>query len=213
MVVMRYLCFFVVSVGAFAQPFGVGLKVGVPLTDALNAASSGNVSYVANNHHYVIGPSAELRLPFGFSVEVDALYRNFDYHLTSQTTVANLTSSTSSGAWEFPFLAKYRLFSGPIRPYGLGGLSFNRLSGISQTFSCLGTGCTSSSGKTSDPAELDHRSSVGIVFGAGLEVKALVIRLSPEIRYTRWGTANFSSVNGLLKSGQNQAEFLVGISF
>ena len=44
----------------------VGLKGGFPLTDSLSDSASKN---------YLIGPMAELNLPFGLAVEADALYR------------------------------------------------------------------------------------------------------------------------------------------
>jgi hypothetical protein len=51
------------------------------------------------------------------------------------------------------------------------------------------------------------------VLGAGLDVKALLIHIAPEIRFTRWGARHFIDPNGLFNSKQNQAEFLVGITF
>ena len=49
--------------------------------------------------------------------------------------------------------------------------------------------------------------------GAGLSVKVLVIHVSPEIRFTRWGAQHFIDPNGMLHSNANQGEFLVGITF
>jgi hypothetical protein len=48
-----------------------------------------------------------------------------------------------------------------------------------------------------------------------VELKALLLKITPEIRYTRWGTTQFNSVisGGTLRSNVNQAEFLVGITF
>jgi hypothetical protein len=40
-----------------------------------------------------------------------------------------------------------------------------------------------------------------------------VIKISPEVRFTRWSDQHFLDPAGLLKSNLNQAEFLVGISF
>jgi len=53
---------------------------------------------------------------------------------------------------------------------------------------------------------------MGFVIGAGIDVHALVIHISPEIRYTRWASPHFN-LNGVINSNQNQAEFLVGITF
>jgi hypothetical protein len=52
--------------------------------------------------------------------------------------------------------------------------------------------------------------------GAGVDIHALVIHVSPELRYTRWGTQQFSFFNpegGGLESNQNQLEFLIGLTF
>jgi len=54
----------------------------------------------------------------------------------------------------------------------------------------------------------------GFVMGAGLDLKILLIHVSPELRYTRWGASHFvDSANNLVNSKQNQAEFLVGFTF
>lgn len=173
-----------------AQPFSVGLKAGVPLTDALHIQStSGLAAITTNTHRYAIGPYVEVRLPLKFSIEVDALYRNFEYRL------APAAPSNSVGTWEFPVMAKYKLFRGPVKPYVEGGLVFSRLTGIR------------------DFVELNHRSNYGIVLGAGLEIHALVLRISPEIRYDGFAFRNFDSPGNLLQSNRNQAMVLVGIGF
>jgi opacity protein-like surface antigen len=148
-----------------------------------------------------------VRLPFRLAVEVDALYRHFSY--TGVGTIGNIitTTRTTSGAWEFPLLLKYRFGSGAARPFIDGGVSFNTLQGLTQTVASA----TNLSERSA--AELDKSTVVGYVTGAGLELKALFLRVTPEIRYTRWGAKHFLDPNGLVKSNQNQAEVLVGISF
>ena len=66
---------------------------------------------------------------------------------------------------------------------------------------------------TSTPAELNKKTTTGFVLGFGVDVHALIIHVSPEIRYTRWGAQHFLDQNGGFHSSQNQAEFLVGITF
>src|SRR5271157_532433 len=75
------LCAF--TVGAFCQPFSFGVKAGVPLNDFLSAAENQNVSYVTATNRYIGGVTAELHLPFGLGVEVDALYRHLNYQENS----------------------------------------------------------------------------------------------------------------------------------
>jgi len=56
-------------------------------------------------------------------------------------------------------------------------------------------------------------SNHGFVIGGGVDIKLLLLRVSPEIRYTRWGQdAAVNSFPGAI-SNVNQAEFLVGLSF
>ena len=54
---------------------------------------------------------------------------------------------------------------------------------------------------------------MGVVLGAGVDIHAIVMHISPEVRFTRWNSAQISDTAGLLNSNRNQAEFLVGFTF
>ena len=205
---------------AVAQPFTFGIKGGVPLTDFLSATSSGNLGYFTTTNRYIVGPEAELHLPFGFGVEFNALYRHFQYSVISAIDVLT-NSSTTSGAWEFPLLAKYRFPSKVARPYVAAGVVWDTLSGLGQTITqtVIPTNITSTS-RTSSPAELQHSTVSGFVAGVGIDFHLLVLHVSPEIRYTRWNAQHFvtpmpfvPALPGTIQSNQNQAEFLVGFTF
>jgi opacity protein-like surface antigen len=202
---------------AFSQPFSAGIKGGVPFTDFLSTAESGHINYTSVPNRYIIGVAAELRLPLGFGVEVDALYRHLNYASnsgsTGVTTVVS-SSSTTGNTWEFPLLAKYRFGAKIVRPYVEGGVAWDTLQGLKQTIltKVLASGSTTTS-STSSPSELNKNTTTGFVIGAGVDIHALVIHITPELRYTRWGAKQFLDPNGLLQSNQNQAEFLVGIVF
>ena len=187
---------FLTGAAACAQPFGFGLKGGVPMTDFVNAVSSSSptLSYIVNTDRYVVGPMAELRLPFGLGIEVDALYRHYSFN--------NTPVKVTTGAWEFPLVAKYKFKASIVKPYLEAGVAWDKLSGLTQTIA------TAVNTQT-----LNKDVTHGIVFGGGAEVKVLVIRISPEIRFTRWSDQHFLDPAGLLKSNLNQAEFLIGISF
>jgi hypothetical protein len=189
MIFKTFSYFLVLEIGlagaASAQPVSAGLKVGAPLTDALHVSSSPN-AFSTDTHRYVIGPYLELRLPWKFSLEVDALYRSFEYQEKQTTSV---------GLWEFPVMAKYKPWKGPVRPYVEGGLVFSHVTGVKSA------------------AELIHRADYGVTLGAGLEIHALVVRISPEIRYDGFAFRNFSSPGDLIQSNRSQAMFLVGIGF
>lgn len=209
---MRWLLYFA-PVCALAQPFSAGIKIGAPVTDAFNIAS-GRSTFLGENKRIVIGPTVEIRLPFGFGIEADALYRRYEYNYTAGTTLpvtGDLASAkTTAGSWEFPILVKVRGGLPLLKPFGVGGLSFRTLSGVKQTLSCFGGNCGRSF------SDVAHDKNIGLVLGAGLQINALVLKISPEIRYTRWGFAHFDatgSFGSALKSNLNQADVLIGITF
>jgi opacity protein-like surface antigen len=194
---------------AFSQPFTLGVKAGVPLTDFTDAVSRGSFDFSSKTQRYIVGPTVELRLPFGLGIEADALYRRFSYNGTIAGVTGNTTIRTTGNAWEFPILAKYR-FPAPIaRPYIAGGIAWDTLQGLTQDI----RNAVGGSSSTSTPSELNKKTTTGFVIGAGLDVKAIFIHISPEIRYTRWGARHFLDPNGGISSNRNQAEFLVGFTF
>ena len=178
---------------AFSQPFSAGIKAGLPLTDFLNTVN-GVTSTTTNR--YVVGPMVELRLPFGLGVEFDVLYRHFDYTNVVGSGVNALTSTGHAGDWEFPLVAKYKFKAPIVRPYVEAGVSWDTLSGVTNA-----VGITNQNGTV-----------MGAVLGGGIDIHALVLHISPELRYTRWTSQHFN-VSGVLNSNQSQAEFLVGITF
>jgi hypothetical protein len=185
-----------------AQPVSFGLKGGVPLTDFVDSVGNGStLSLVQHPQRYIFGPEFELRLPWGFSIEVDALYRRVNYQVVPTTAAAVGTSLVTSNDWEFPALLKYRFASrGPVRPFVDAGVAFDHLQGLTDTV-------TSAVG-----GQLKNPGTLGAVAGAGLDVHFLMIHIAPELRYTRWTSQHFNLAN-VLTSNQNQAEFLVGITF
>src|SRR5881628_3854130 len=131
---MRSLILLLAGVGtAFAQHLSVGLKGGVPMTDFLNSVSSGTSVFSSKTQRYIIGPTVELRLPAGFGVEFDALYRHFSYSASSNLVDAISNIRTTSNAWEFPLMLKKRFGGGPVRPFFDFGVSFDKLSGLSES--------------------------------------------------------------------------------
>ncbi len=177
---------------ACAQSLSFGLRGGVPLTDAFQDATyqgPGFVNHVfSNSKYFVLGPMVELHLPLGFSAEADALYRRL-----SLAQSGSATTSTGYSSWEFPILVKRSVFPLPlIRPYLEAGPAFRA------------TGST-----------LSYFSKAGFTMGVGFELKLIRVRISPDIRYTHYGSdaKAASLVNFIAKSNVNQAEFLIGLSF
>ena len=179
-----FLCSFVLAATASAQPVTAGFKIGLPFTEAYTTLP--NLAYPpASVSNYELGVYGEVRLPAKFSIEMDALHRGYTFN--------SQTSSTSASSWEFPIVAKYHLLKGPVKPYVEGGLSFSHLSDVKSLI-----------------VSPNHNANFGVVLGAGVEIRALVLHISPEIRYTGDALKNFDSV---INSNRNQIAFLVGIGF
>jgi Outer membrane protein beta-barrel domain len=180
------------SAACFAQfPVSIGVKAGVPITDSFNNTSFGSLGNqiigYSNSKNYIVGPMVELKLPFHLSVEADALYRP----LTVTTNASNVIISSDRATWEFPILAKYHFAFPIVSPYIEAGPSF----------------------RTSASA-ISYLSNSGVTVGAGVDVHALVLRISPEFRYTHWSSDSSPIVgNPYISSKQDQVEFLVGFSF
>ena len=166
-----------------AQPVSAGLKAGVPLTRLLSAAPAGPP---VETKRYTLGPMVELRLPRSFAVEIDMLFKRMEY---GRKTAAN--------RWELPLLVKRRFGRGRWNPFAGVGASFNWVTGA----------------RSGDPAELLHRSTKGVVTGAGVEGRLGRLRVSPELRFTRWADRNFGVRDAALRSELSQVEVLVGVAF
>jgi opacity protein-like surface antigen len=207
---LTFIFFLLSSISLFADGFSIGVKGGVPITDAFHAVQGDEASYFTNTHRYLIGPTGEVHLPLGFSIEVDALYKRLGYQYQAFPATGTVTAQTVANSWEFPLLIKWALPGGPIRPFVDAGASFRHISGVHQIQEIFGTGNTS----TNNPVEFHKSTDQGFVFGGGLEFKLGRLRISPELRYTRWGGENFRDpVQALLRTNRNQGDFLLGITF
>jgi hypothetical protein len=167
---------------------GVGVKGGLAFTDLLQAASvaTGQQPVLSQSNNYIVGPVVELRLPFGFAIEADGLYRGTEYQVTNGGSVPTTIKSSS---WEIPYLAKFRFPIPLLKPFVLAG-------GAYRTFNDL-------------PSQITPTHNA-IVVGGGLELRLGKLRLSGEGRYLRWGEPPANAVVHLIRS---QGELLFGVIF
>lgn len=189
------LFLFPVALAFSASLFSFGIKGGVPFNDAFKAATEQNIHYLTNSTRYTLGPTVDLHLPAGFAIEADLLYRRLHYTATTDT----FSRLTTANAWDLPLLLKYHFAPGPIRPYVSAGATFRGLTNITDRISGFATG-----------SDLKDRFNTGFTVSGGVQ---LVHHISGELRYTRWGWANFRSLSGLFQSNPDQFEALVAITF
>lgn len=197
---MRSLLFFLLIPAAFGQLFSAGLKIGVPVTDSfsnttLPVTSGLNVQSFSDAKKYLIGPTVELHLPFGFSINADGIYRPLrlvQVSISPGSTVGTTIQSADHSSWEVTPALRYRFLHSPIvKPFAEAGPSFRFL----------------------DASLSPSLSDRGFTFGAGVEVKILRLRITPELRFTRWGSDHNVPRTLPFQSDQNQAEFLAGFTF
>jgi hypothetical protein len=190
------------------QFVSIGARVGVPITDAFETFRGNDSRYFTNTKRYLIGPTIEFHLPWRLSIGVDALYKRigYDYQQTAPNVV---TASTVANSWEFPALLKWEVFPGPIRPFVGAGLSVRHISGISQVRNVANVVTD-----VNNAPEFNKANDIGFVFGGGVALKLGRVRISPELRYVRWGSEAFRDpTRTLLRSNLNQGDFLLGFTF
>ena len=166
--------------------FGIGVKGGFPFTDLLSSNLPSSTATLSQEGNYIVGPVAEVRIPFGFAFEVDGLYRGTNYDVVN---APGGVTAIKSSSWEMPYLAKFRFPIPILKPFIAAG-------GAYRIFNDLPPGVTPT-----------HNAFVG---AAGLELRINKLRLSGEVRYLRWGESPSTDVARLARS---QGEVLFGAIF
>jgi hypothetical protein len=206
-----FLSLFLVACTAQAQIFSYGVKAGVPVTAALPGFGSSDNPYL-DTGRWTIGPSVELHLFRGLSVEFDALFRGYTVVSTFPALIppasgALESADSSTKAWDFPLLLKYRLPGQRWHPFVDAGYQWTHQSSdeiISPDaftlVSCFSGGVEFC--PTVNPGSAKIGSNVrGPAVGAGIEFKFRRVRVAPETRYTR------------LNPDTNQVTILAGFIF
>jgi len=182
---MRWPLFLLCAAAASAQGLSVGVRGGAPLNDFFDSAQT---RFREIPHRYIVGPTFEVRLPANLGISLDVLYQRLE--------VDDNGAIKTGSVWEFPIMLRKRFGKNAAKPFLAGGVSINRLS----------------PGAITDPAAFFKTSTTGIVVGAGVELKALFLKFTPEIRYTHRIEENFR-IGNLISSGKEQFTVLLGVTF
>jgi hypothetical protein len=197
----------------WAQKIGFGIKGGVRTTNDINTPGIGPGS---ESKRYVVGPAVELALPFGFGIEVDALYRRVGFETSDSSFAGSFQSRYRANSWEFPILLKSKLPFPLLKPFWEAGYAPRRISGSSST---VGTTVDIPTGKVtnfSSSGGWNPDTSHGLVAGVGGETGLGKIHVSGELRYTRWNNdpISFTTRTGnYVNMSQNQVDFLIGLTW
>jgi hypothetical protein len=188
------------AAGLNAQLLSFGVVGGAPFTDVVNSYNSNTLTLLPKSTNFIVGPSFQVNLPLSLRIEVDALYRPYSF-LATQTAsgfINPVNLNVSANDWNFPVLMQYRFKTPIVKPFVEAGFAVDHLSNLSAAATAIASG----------PGQLEHQTNVGVVLGGGVDVKVPFVRFSGELRYTRYGSADFQQISNL-----NQAEFLLGVHF
>lgn len=197
------------AIPGLPQPLTIGAEGGVRLTGDPQIYDP--IFDRSNSKPYLVGPMVEVRLPFHFAFEADALYSRLG-NTTYIPLIANESDiHTIANSWEFPLLVKYRLPVPRVHPYASLGFAPRRAAGTINTihYGFYPGDVTFSS---VDLHAHDH----AFVLGGGVGVKLWRIRITTEIRYLRWEvptTPSSSDAAYYLRVPQNEAQVLLGIGW
>ena len=209
-----------------------GVKGGIPIADASGTSLQGGCmaqvscvqsTYSSETKRYTLGPTIQWRLPRGFALEADVLYNRLSYDSTTfQGTFQGFPSSTAFLAiqahrWEFPLLVKWQYGTRKMRPFVDGGVSLDHISFLGERFTNVvqdaSGAITTSSGIASAP-DFTNRNIQGGVVGGGVDLPGVWrLRVTPEVRYTRWDSTQFTAPANVSGTNRNQVTFVLGIGF
>jgi Outer membrane protein beta-barrel domain len=195
--------YFFTAALACAQIVSVGVKGGVPATQAVTGYYSSPTN-ILDTGRWTVGPTIEFRLLFGFSVEADALYRGYreqssftspEFIILPGTNVNSVSpafffsSHSNTKVWDFPLLLKYRIGSRRFRPFVDAGYTFShRTSDVTTISSCLSSqavcqAATPVFGNGSFRGSFSDNNG-GPTGGVGVEYRYGRVKIAPEVRYT-----------------------------
>src|SRR5437870_13790465 len=94
-----FLLLFPLAFNSFAAgPISFGARCCVPFNDTTSSITSG-FGGLSSSQRFEVGPTVGVRLPLGFSIEGDALFKR---ETMSLGQFSGITASTHSDSWEFP---------------------------------------------------------------------------------------------------------------
>ena len=176
------------------------------------------------------GITVQGRITNHFYIDLSGLVRRLGYQETttvSTTTTAILNGSTypSTSTTSTHEDTRSRLIDVPllVRYYGTGKRPnsarwFLEVGGTWRLATDIRTSMDSTNASgvntccTFTPTVPDHRSSVGVVVGAGIQlVDEFGIKVTPEVRYTRWEEPIFNNLT--TNTSSNQVEADISLTF
>jgi hypothetical protein len=184
-------------------PISLGVRAGVPFRDLVEGQAFQGSYYDVHRTPFIFGPTVIVNLPAGFGIQADAIFRRYRFRAAPAGSV-NLTLEDDTWIADIPVMLRWQWNRWPVSPFVNGGVAFRNFSDIGRAVSNSAQG---------NFGVVDNFTT-GYVVGAGVRFKLGVLKLAPEIRYSRFDANNFSgNANAIFRTVKDQADFLVGFYF
>jgi hypothetical protein len=203
--ILLFILVFNLHQSLFSQRLAIGVKGGVRLTEDFE------LSGASQSKRYLAGAAVEIKLPLRFAIEADALYSRAGFQVLSSSPFGSSIETQRANVWEIPLLAKFRPFR---HVFAEAGYAPRIMTGSGRFESTSIDFLTGNVTRSSGAAKRDYDVSHGLITGGGIEFHLGPLRLSPEVRYTRWNNRpvdGFGSHGYFVRSTQNRADVLLGI--
>lgn len=192
---MRFFLLSFLAGTLHAQIFGFGVKGGLRLTEDLRG------SVTSESKRYVIGTMSIFRLPLGFSIENNVLYRRLGLRVNPDEVGVTLpVQSFRAHSVEVAFVGRKSIWKGVYAGAGYAPRVI------------FSTGGTQSGVEVPAFALVTH----GAIGSVGIERRFGPILIAPELRCMHWSqpSVQLSSLRGFaVQPARNELDFLVGIGF
>jgi hypothetical protein len=197
----------------------------------MNTTTVSKVNYDSNSntttHSFTLGAglTIEGHLSPRTLVTADLLYNRLSYDKTTnlywgvddpntasdERSHKTTTENTKARLYDLPLLVHHNVrASGPLSHlYLAGGATARLASTVHSTINIVNADATKANSTT--PAQVSKRMVVGATVGVGLRfVDEFNIKVTPEVRYTRWNGSTFNQDS--TRSPRNQLEVGISIS-
>lgn len=217
-----FLLFSAVTTAAqlIGQPIAIGIEGGLRTTSDVSG------TLTPESKRYIVGPKVDVRLPWHFSFEFDALYRDVGFTAYAGSCCGSSITRERDTSWEFPMLGKYH-FPGMerlrLRPFAGIGYAPRIVHGNDVSSGSYLSGITENPAASVYTYYFNSRSSAsypatqGLVVSGGVEFGAHHLLISPELRYVHWNAPFLYEFGGdgsfRYTSPQDELFVLVGIAW
>jgi Outer membrane protein beta-barrel domain len=175
---------------------------------------------INESKRYIVGATVEFRIWNGFAVEGEFLYRRdgskFDaiygpslgVLFNNDSTLLSVADRSRFNVFEIPVLGKYYFRrDSKLQPFILTGYTLRKALAESNAIFNVQNNSTGTVSEVKFKSSAWTGLDIGASFGAGVKYKLGPVSLSPQVRYTRWGS------HPNIGFQKNQADVLVDITF